>query len=149
MTRTQIPTPEDLQQQAQEAAHRCGVDLDAGSGERTELSFATLHNWVSKTANLLLDATGLGLPRARLADFGIAAGVDQPRLTHVAHVVGTVGYAAPETLRPGWDPDPRADLYAAGMTAAEMLLGERPGQRPESRVQPRRDPGAPLEFRSA
>ena len=29
--------------------------LDAASGERTELSFATLHNWVCKTANLLLD----------------------------------------------------------------------------------------------
>lgn len=79
-----------------------------------------------KPANVLLDATGTGLPRARLADFGIAAGMDQPRLTHVTQVVGTIGYAAPETLRAGWDPDPRADLYAAGMTVAEMLLGERP-----------------------
>ncbi|WP_134772802.1 serine/threonine-protein kinase [Ornithinimicrobium flavum] len=87
-----------------------------------------------KPANLLLDATGTGLPRARLADFGIAAAVDQPRLTQVAHVVGTVGYAAPETLSPGWDPDPRADLYAAGMTAAEMLLGERPGEAQGARV---------------
>lgn len=79
-----------------------------------------------KPANLLLDATGSGLPRMRLADFGIATTLDQPRLTHVSHVVGTVGYAAPETFRPGWDPDPLADLYAAGMTAAELLLGERP-----------------------
>lgn len=78
-----------------------------------------------KPANVLLDATGAGLPRVRLADFGIAAVVGQPRLTHVTHVVGTMGYAAPESLRPGWDPDPRADLYAAGMTAVEMLLGER------------------------
>ena len=97
-----------------------------------------------KPANLLLDATGTGLPRARLADFGIAAAVDQPRLTQVAHVVGTVGYAAPETLSPGWDPDPRADLYAAGMTAAEMLLGERPGEAQGARVGVGRAAPAPV-----
>lgn len=37
------------------------VFLDAGTGERTELSFATLHNWVSKTANLLVDSFDVGL----------------------------------------------------------------------------------------
>ncbi|SOC52162.1 serine/threonine-protein kinase [Ornithinimicrobium cerasi] len=81
-----------------------------------------------KPANLLLDATGSGLPRARLADFGIAAAVDQPRLTHASHSVGTLGYAAPESLEPGWDPDPRADLYGAGLTAAELLTAQRPGR---------------------
>jgi uncharacterized protein (TIGR03089 family) len=33
---------------------------DDASGERTELSGATLENWVSKTANLLVDGAGLG-----------------------------------------------------------------------------------------
>src|SRR5215470_14378815 len=33
---------------------------DDGSGERTELSGATLTNWVAKTANLLVDGLGLG-----------------------------------------------------------------------------------------
>jgi len=33
---------------------------DGGTGERTELSGATLANWVSKTANLLVDELGLG-----------------------------------------------------------------------------------------
>jgi uncharacterized protein (TIGR03089 family) len=33
---------------------------DDATGDRTELSGATLDNWVSKTANLLVDATGLG-----------------------------------------------------------------------------------------
>lgn len=79
-----------------------------------------------KPANLLLDATGGGLPRVRLADFGVAAAVDQPRLTHVAHAVGTLGYAAPEALTAGWDPDPRADLYGAGLTAVELLTARRP-----------------------
>ena len=33
---------------------------DDASGDRTELSGATLDNWVSKTANLLVDGLGLG-----------------------------------------------------------------------------------------
>jgi uncharacterized protein (TIGR03089 family) len=33
---------------------------DDASGERTELSGATLDNWVAKTANLLVDGCGLG-----------------------------------------------------------------------------------------
>jgi len=33
---------------------------DDGSGERTELSGATLGNWVAKTANLLVDGVGVG-----------------------------------------------------------------------------------------
>lgn len=37
------------------------VFADAGTGERTELGFATLHNWVSKTANLLVDQLDVGL----------------------------------------------------------------------------------------
>src|SRR5262252_11197289 len=33
---------------------------DDATGERTELSGATLANWVAKTANLLVDGLGLG-----------------------------------------------------------------------------------------
>src|SRR3954454_11291772 len=33
---------------------------DDATGDRTELSGATLDNWVSKTANLLVDGLGLG-----------------------------------------------------------------------------------------
>nr|WP_281497082.1 serine/threonine-protein kinase [Ornithinimicrobium sp. F0845] len=86
-----------------------------------------------KPGNLLLDATGRDLPHLRLSDFGIAAAVDQPRLTHGPVTLGTEGYLAPECRQPGWDPDPRADLYAVGMSALEMVTGQRPA------------PGAPLE----
>ncbi|WP_279403455.1 serine/threonine-protein kinase, partial [Arthrobacter sp. JCM 19049] len=34
-----------------------------------------------KPANVLLELTGTGVPRVRLTDFGIAAHMDQPRLT--------------------------------------------------------------------
>lgn len=79
-----------------------------------------------KPANLMLDATGRGTPRLWLGDFGIAAGDDAPRLTQGPFVMGTPGYAAPECLHHGWQPDARADLYAAGMSATEMLTGLAP-----------------------
>lgn len=79
-----------------------------------------------KPANLLLDATGRGYPNLWLGDFGIAAGVDEPRLTTGPYALGTHGYLAPECLTHGWDPDPRADLYSAGMCAVEMITGMKP-----------------------
>lgn len=78
-----------------------------------------------KPANLLLESTGTGRPHLRLSDFGIAAVVDHPRLTHTDVVLGTPGYLAPEALL-GADPDPRQDLYSVGMTGVEMLTGVRP-----------------------
>lgn len=85
-----------------------------------------------KPANLLLDATGRGRPQLWLGDFGIAAGIDEPRLTQGPYALGTPGYLAPECLRLGWEPDPRADLYSAGMCAVEMLIGLRPDQDTEA-----------------
>lgn len=79
-----------------------------------------------KPANLLLDATGTGRPHLWLGDFGIAAGIDEPRLTQGPYALGTPGYLAPEVRRQGWHPDPRADLYSAGMSALEMLTGAPP-----------------------
>lgn len=85
-----------------------------------------------KPANLLLDATGTDHPRLQLGDFGIAAGADAPRLTQGPFTMGTPGYVAPECRAMGWQPDSRADLYAAGMCALETLTGARPN--PETKV---------------
>ncbi|WP_120002978.1 serine/threonine-protein kinase [Nesterenkonia muleiensis] len=79
-----------------------------------------------KPANLMLDATGRGTPRLWLGDFGIAAGDDAPRLTQGPFAMGTPGYVAPECLHHGWQPEARADLFAAGMCAMEMLTGVAP-----------------------
>lgn len=79
-----------------------------------------------KPSNLLLEATGVGRPVLRLSDFGIAAGIDEPRLTRTTEVVHTPGYSSPEARR-GADPDPRQDLYAAGVVLIELLTGRRPG----------------------
>jgi serine/threonine-protein kinase len=80
-----------------------------------------------KPANLLLEPTGRALPHLWLSDFGVAAPLDAPRLTHGPVALGTEGYLAPESRFAGWEPDPRADLYAVGMCAVEMLTGDRPG----------------------
>ncbi|WP_051486276.1 serine/threonine-protein kinase [Nocardioides sp. J54] len=78
-----------------------------------------------KPGNLLLEPTGSGRPHLRLTDFGIAVPSDEPRLTHVAMVIGTPGYMPPEQYH-GADPHPSADVYALGIVVLEMLTGRRP-----------------------
>jgi serine/threonine-protein kinase len=79
-----------------------------------------------KPGNLLLEPTGLGVvPHLRLTDFGIAAPLDEPRMTRASMAIGTPGYMPPEQWH-GADPDPRADLYAVGRVAWEMLTGRKP-----------------------
>ncbi|KRF15391.1 hypothetical protein ASG90_11835 [Nocardioides sp. Soil797] len=78
-----------------------------------------------KPANLLLEPTGSGRPHLRLTDFGIAAPLDEPRMTKASMVIGSPGYMAPEQWR-GADPDFRSDLYSVGRVGLEMLTGTRP-----------------------
>lgn len=78
-----------------------------------------------KPDNLLLQPTGAGRPHLLLSDFGIAAALDGPRLTHASQVVGTDGYLPPEQAR-GADPDPRQDLYSACLVGLQCLTGEGP-----------------------
>ncbi|WP_313814756.1 serine/threonine-protein kinase [Glutamicibacter sp.] len=73
-----------------------------------------------KAANVLLEMTGVGVPQVRLADFGIAAHRDAPRLTELGMTVGTEGYLAPELLL-GADPHPAGDLYALGVLGTKLM----------------------------
>ncbi|TCC03654.1 serine/threonine-protein kinase [Kribbella soli] len=91
-----------------------------------------------KPANLLLETTGTARPMLRLSDFGIAIALGEPRLTVHGTVVGTPGYLAPEVLA-GAAPSPRQDLYAAGVTAWQLLTGAEP---PERGSLPTRPPDA-------
>ncbi|HET6738435.1 MAG TPA: serine/threonine-protein kinase, partial [Kribbella sp.] len=81
-----------------------------------------------KPANLLLETTGTARPMLRLSDFGIAIALGEPRLTVHGTVVGTPGYLAPEALA-GAAPSPAQDLYAAGVTAWQLLTGAEPPER--------------------
>src|SRR5436309_6469869 len=79
-----------------------------------------------KPENILLDSKG----RVKIADFGIAKLVGEPRaeasLTASGSTLGTPHYMAPEQIeRPG-AVDHRADIYSLGVVFYEMLTGELP-----------------------
>jgi len=87
-----------------DAVHRCGI----------------VHRDL-KPENVMVDTSGV----AKIADFGLARGSDSPQLTRNDEVVGTPQYMAPESITQG-DVDGRADLYALGITAFELLTGSTP-----------------------
>jgi serine/threonine protein kinase/WD40 repeat protein len=74
-----------------------------------------------KPGNILLEAsTG----RALVADFGLVKVLGQS-MTSSGVIMGTVDYIAPEQAR-GRPVDGRADLYALGVVAYQMLSGQLP-----------------------
>ena len=79
-----------------------------------------------KPGNLLLEPTGTGRPWVRLGDFGIAVADGDSRLTRAPGGVGTGGYMPPEQAA-GAPPDPRQDVYAAGVVATQLLTARPPG----------------------
>jgi len=83
-----------------------------------------------KPANLLVEPSD-GAPFLRLGDFGVAVPVEDVRLTRGPAAVGTDGYMAPEQVA-GAAPEPRQDLYAAGVVAIQLLTGRppKPGHAP-------------------
>ena len=66
-----------------------------------------------------------GQPWAQLTDFGLAWVADGRHLTGSSALVGTPAYLAPELLT-GRPYGPAVDVYALGVTAYELLCGQRP-----------------------
>ncbi len=74
-----------------------------------------------KPGNLLRSREG----EVKLADFGIAKATEQSSITQVGSVLGTAAYLAPEQAR-GEDAGPKADLYALGVVAYQLIAGRLP-----------------------
>ncbi|EYU41754.1 hypothetical protein ABFS82_10G029300 [Erythranthe guttata] len=74
-----------------------------------------------KASNVLLD----GELKARLGDFGLARLYDHGSDPQTTHVVGTLGYLAPEHTRTG-KATTSSDVYAFGAFLLEVVCGRRP-----------------------
>ncbi|VAH28444.1 unnamed protein product [Triticum turgidum subsp. durum] len=74
-----------------------------------------------KASNVLLDREMNG----RLGDFGLARLYDHGTNAQTTHVVGTMGYLAPELMRTG-KATPSADVFAFGVFLLEVVCGRRP-----------------------
>ncbi|VAH44460.1 unnamed protein product [Triticum turgidum subsp. durum] len=74
-----------------------------------------------KASNVLLDKQMNG----RLGDFGLARLYDHGTHAQTTHVVGTMGYLAPELLRTG-KATPSTDVFAFGVFLLEVVCGRRP-----------------------
>jgi serine/threonine protein kinase len=70
--------------------------------------------------NVLVDVSG----RVRITDFGVARAVERVTQTQSGEVKGKLGYFAPEQAR-AKPIDRRADVYALGIVAWELLTGRR------------------------
>ncbi|MBA0588080.1 L-type lectin-domain containing receptor kinase IV.1 [Gossypium raimondii] len=74
-----------------------------------------------KASNVLLD----GELNGRLGDFGLARLYDHGTDPQTTHVVGTLGYLAPEHTRTG-KATPSTDVFAFGAFLLEVACGRRP-----------------------
>jgi serine/threonine protein kinase len=105
------------------------VDIISAVADALDYAHARglLHRDV-KPANILLGSSSPANPKRRilLADFGIARELGEiSGLTATNMLVGTTAYCAPEQLQ-GADLDARADQYALGCTAYNLLTGSAP-----------------------
>ncbi|KAL5557220.1 hypothetical protein UlMin_039456 [Ulmus minor] len=102
---------------------RIQIALDVATGLNYLHSFATpphVHKDI-KSSNILLDSDF----RAKIANFGLArsAEAEEGHFSLTKHVVGTIGYMAPEYLENGLI-STKLDVYSFGILLLEMITGK-------------------------
>lgn len=82
-----------------------------------------------KPGNIFLCDGGRGEVFVKLLDFGIAKGVDVPKVdsgTKTGAMIGSPFYMSPEQILGSKSIDHRSDLWSVGVVAYEALTGEKP-----------------------
>jgi eukaryotic-like serine/threonine-protein kinase len=86
-----------------------------------------------KPANIFLaepESTGSGEPTVKLIDFGVARLNDivsvGSGLTNTHHLIGSVGYMAPEQFESARNVGPAADIYGVGVVIFRCVTGRLP-----------------------
>jgi len=82
-----------------------------------------------KPGNIFLCDGGRGEVFVKLLDFGIAKGVDVPKVdsgTKTGAMIGSPFYMSPEQILGSKSIDHRSDLWSLGVVAYEALTGEKP-----------------------
>lgn len=82
-----------------------------------------------KPGNIFLCDAGRGEVFIKLLDFGIAKGVDVPKIdsaTKTGAMIGSPFYMSPEQILGSKDIDHRSDLWSVGVVAYEALTGKKP-----------------------
>jgi len=87
-----------------------------------------------KPENIFLMDSSMGHRIPKLLDFGIAKVRLNRTLTQVGSMLGTVDYMAPEQIEGRKDVDRRADVWAVGVLAYELLTGTCPFTAPSPAV---------------
>jgi serine/threonine-protein kinase len=77
-----------------------------------------------KPSNVIITQQGV----AKIVDFGLARALTTSSATHSMMLAGTAAYLSPEQAM-GKPFDHRADIWALGVTLAEMLTGQHPFHR--------------------
>jgi eukaryotic-like serine/threonine-protein kinase len=103
-----------------------GYLIDACAGLQAAHDRGVIHRDI-KPANLFILQDGT----VKVMDFGIAKRRAAPGMTVAGMVVGTPEYMSPEQVQGSEQVTPAADLYALGVVAYEMFVGERPFEHEE------------------
>jgi serine/threonine-protein kinase len=114
------PTLRDRMSEELELPEIIHIAREVGAGLQAAHELGVVHRDV-KPENIMIAKSGV----CKVLDFSMALLADATRITAAGHVVGTVHYMAPEQVQ-GKVIDARADIYALGVVAYEMLAGRRP-----------------------